>query len=303
MEKAPVSDHLKPVLVTGANKGIGLAIVAAALKADACVVIFLGSRDQARGETARADLLAGHPEWTERIHCAALDVTDDESVASAAEEIAARYPNDPHPLYAVVNNAGIGAEAGDMRTVLNVNVHGVRRICEAFIPLLNQHSGRIVNVASASGPMYLARCRTDIQNMLTDDDVSWTEIENIMQNCLNLEAQRGDFEAQGFANGSSYGLSKACVNAYTIELARSHPALQINSCTPGYIETDMTRPHATASGSSPIEMGMKSTAEGAKAPLHLLLGDVGTGCYYGSDAVRSPLDRYRGPGEPAYQPI
>ena len=40
--------------------------------------------------------------------------------------------------------------------------------------------------------------------------------------------------------------------------------------------------------------------EGARAPLHLLLGNVGSGWYYGSDAVRSPLDRYRGPGEPAY---
>ena len=49
-------------------------------------------------------------------------------------------------------------------------------------------------------------------------------------------------------------------------------------------------------------MGMKSVAEGARAPLHLLLGDVGTGAYYGSDSVRSPLDRYSGPGEPAYEP-
>jgi len=302
MKSTQTSDDLKPVLVTGANKGIGLATVAGALEADDDVIIFLGSRDQDRGESARADLLKEHPEWVERVHCVVLDVADDASVASAKAKIASHYPDNPRPLYAVVNNAGIGAELGDMRTVLNVNVHGVRRICEAFIPLTNQHSGRIVNVASASGPMYLARCREDICTALTNDKVSWGQIDSIMQTCLNLEAEGGDFEAQGFANGSSYGLSKACVNAYTIELARSHPNLQINSCTPGYIETDMTRPHAAANGMSPLEMGMKSTAEGAKAPLHLLLGNVGTGCYYGSDAVRSPLDRYRGPGEPAYRP-
>lgn len=30
-----------------------------------------------------------------------------------------------------------------------------------------------------------------------------------------------------------YGLSKACVSAYTLVLAKQHPNLKINSCTPG----------------------------------------------------------------------
>ena len=298
---AHVSHHQIRVLVTGANKGIGLAIVNAALEADDNVVIFLGARDPVRGNAACEDLLASHPEWVGRLYALSLDVADDTSVENAAAEITSRYPDEPHPLYAVVNNAGISAEAGEMRTVLNVNVHGVQRVCDAFIPLLDQRSGRVVNVASASGPMFLASCSPDIQTALTRADVTWTEIESIMNRCLTIDAQGGDFEAQGLATGSSYGLSKACVNAYTICLARSYPAMRINSCTPGYIETDMTRPFAMASGSTPDQMGMARVAEGAKAPLHLLLGDVSTGWYYGSDAVRSPLDRYRGPGEPAYE--
>ena len=40
------------------------------------------------------------------------------------------------------------------------------------------------------------------------------------------------------------------------------------------------------------------------APLFLLFGQpptpAGSAWYYGSDAVRSPLNIYRGPGEPAY---
>lgn len=296
-----MSHQSKPVLVTGANKGIGLAIVTAALKADDNVVIFLGSRDPARGQAAREELLAANPEWAERLDVLALDVADDASIENAAEQVAARYDGDSHPLYAVVNNAGISAGAGDMRAVLNVNVYGVRRVCDAFIPLLDTHAGRVVNVASASGPMFLSRCHPDIQAALTRADVTWADIESIMQRCVAVEASGGDFESQGFGDGSSYGLSKACVNAYTRMLARSCPALQINSCTPGYIETDMTRPFAEASGGSPEDLGMKPVAEGARAPLHLLLGDVGTGWYYGSDAVRSPLDRYRGPGEPAYE--
>jgi NAD(P)-dependent dehydrogenase (short-subunit alcohol dehydrogenase family) len=290
----------KSILVTGANKGIGLAIVKAILAANDRVTVLLGSRDPDRGSAAREGLIENHPEWSGRLRVLALDVADDASVERAAAEVASMYPEDTSPLYAVVNNAGIGAGEGDMRTVLNVNVYGVRRVCERFIPLLDQGSGRIVNLASASGPMFLSACSADVQASLTRPDVTWADVERTINQCLALDAAGGDFAAQGFGGGSCYGLSKACVNAYTISLARSHPGLRINACTPGYIETDMTRPFAAAEGRSPAELGMKPAAAGAIAPLHLLFGDVGTGWYYGSDALRSPLDRYRGPGDPPY---
>ena len=90
-------------------------------------------------------------------------------------------------------------------------------------------------------------------------------------------------------------MSKACVNVYTNHLAKKHPNLCINSCTPGFIATDMG-----------LRIGATNpTYMGTVAPLFCLLGDidsVGSGCYYGSDAVRSPLDSYRGPGEPPYIP-
>jgi hypothetical protein len=80
-------------------------------------------------------------------------------------------------------------------------------------------------------------------------------------------------------------------------LAREHPSLHVNACTPGFIATDMTRHYAESQGKAPAELGMKSPAEGARAPMHLLFGALeGNGNYYGSDAKRSPLDRYRAPG-------
>lgn len=75
----------------------------------------------------------------------------------------------------------------------------------------------------------------------------------------------------------------------------------MNACTPGFITTDMTRSYAAASGTSAADLGMKSPADGAKAPLHLLFAELeGNGRFYGSDAKRSPLDCYRAPGSPAY---
>ena len=51
----------------------------------------------------------------------------------------------------------------------------------------------------------------------------------------------------------------------------------------------------------PAEMGMKAPVHGTQAALHLLFGEPGgNGWYFGSDAQRSPLDRYRSPGDPPY---
>lgn len=290
----------KRILITGANKGIGRATVAAVLAAKDDTCVLLGARSPERGRAARDELVAAHPEWAERLEVLAIDVSDDASVGAAAEAVASRFGRDPAPLFAIVNNAGIGVGSADLRAVLNVNTRGPHRVCETFLPLL-EPGGRIVNVSSASGPMFVAECSPARQRQLTDPAVRWEDVETIMDTCLTIAAEDGDFAAAGFGSGSAYGLSKACLNAYTIALARNHPSITINACTPGYIETDLTRPIAKARGKAPREMGMKPPEEGTRAALHLLFGDPGgSGWYFGSDAQRSPLDRYRAPGDPPY---
>ena len=108
--------------------------------------------------------------------------------------------------------------------------------------------------------------------------------------------------ALGLGELNPYGFSKACASLYTLWLARQHPGLLINACTPGYIETDLTRPAAQGRGLSPADLGMKPPEQGTVAILFLLFGEPrGSGNYYGSDARRSPLDRYRAPGSPEYR--
>lgn len=284
------------VVITGANKGVGLATVAAVLSARDDIFVYLGSRSEARGEAARRSLIDDHGDWAERVEVLPLDVGDDDSVKAAAERVKAALDGDT--LYGVVNNAGIGLGGEPMATILNVNTYGPKRVVESFLPLI-ESDGRIVNVASASGPMFVARCREDRQRQLTDPNVTWEDIEAVMTECLAIDEKGGDFEAAGFGTGNAYGLSKACLNAYTIALARQNPTMTVNACTPGYIATDLTLPRAA--GRDPASLGMKPPEEGTKATLHLLLGDPkGSGWYFGSDAVRSPLDRYRSPGDPPY---
>ncbi len=91
---------MQRILVTGGNKGIGLAIVEAILDHAPDTFVYLGSRDEARGSEAAAGLARTHAERKDRIEVVALDVTSDRSVAGAAKRV--------EGLYAVVNNAGVG---------------------------------------------------------------------------------------------------------------------------------------------------------------------------------------------------
>jgi NAD(P)-dependent dehydrogenase (short-subunit alcohol dehydrogenase family) len=291
---------MRRILVTGANKGIGLAIVTAILDEHDDTFVFLGSRDPARGQAAREGLVEAHPTWAERLEALELDVTSDASVSAAAHRIAARFPAEVTPLYAVVNNAGIGLGSSEPRAVLEVNTHGVRRVSEAFLPLLRPSDGRIVNITSASGPSFVRTCSRQRQRLFVDPEVTWPQLGAFIEEYLSLDGSEA-FAATGLGDGDPYGFSKACTNAYTVLLAREHPNLRINACTPGFIETDLTRPYAESAGKAPKDLGMKPPAAGARAPMFLLFGDPeGNGRYYGSDAQRSPLDRYRAPGSEPY---
>ncbi|CAN5918254.1 SDR family oxidoreductase [soil metagenome] len=284
---------MRRILVTGGNKGIGLAIVEAILDQHPDTFVYLGSRDRARGLEAAAALTREHADRNARIEVVALDVSDDRSVAEAARGV--------DSLHGIVNNAGIGLGNGDLAAVLETNTLGVHRVCETFLPLLDAKAGRIVNVTSAAGPSFVATCSPEMQRFFLDASTTWPRLRAFIDECLTMAGDKAAFRAKGLGDGEPYGLSKACANTYTLILAREHPSVRVNACTPGFIATDMTRSYVASSGKSAAELGMKSPADGAKAPLHLLFAELeGNGRFYGSDAKRSPLDRYRAPGSPPF---
>jgi NAD(P)-dependent dehydrogenase (short-subunit alcohol dehydrogenase family) len=116
------------VLVTGANRGIGEALVEEALRRGAARV-YAGTR---RPWT--------HPD--PRVAAVALDVSDAASIRAAVERVAS--------LDVLVNNAGV-AQYDDLseRTVLEqhlaVNLFGPYDVTQAFLPLLTRSRGAIVN--------------------------------------------------------------------------------------------------------------------------------------------------------------
>lgn len=273
---------MRRILVTGANKGIGRAIVKAILAEHADTFVYLGARDPGRGREA-ADALG-----PERIEVVALDVTSDASVQAAVGQVRAHLGGER--LHGLVNNAGLGHGAGvTLAELVATNTLGLRRVTEAFLPLLEPAGGRVVNVTSAAGPSFVSGADAETRQLLTDPAVTWESLARYLEGA--------------HASGSdAYGLSKAVANAYTVMLAREHPQLRVNACTPGFIETDMTRSFTEGKSREEMErLGMKPPEAGAVSTMFLLFGDPpGNGRYYGSDAKRSPLDRYRSPGSPAF---
>jgi NAD(P)-dependent dehydrogenase (short-subunit alcohol dehydrogenase family) len=291
---------MRTILVTGANKGIGLAIAKGILTEHDDTRVLLGARDRERGEAAIRTLSTAQPAFRERLQLVLLDVAKDESVSEAAAPVRSML-GAGGSIFAVVNNAGVGGGKQDLDAVLNVNTLGVRRVCEALLPFIDAERGRIVNVTSAAGPNFVAKCSDEWRRFFLDGGTDWAALEALMQQCLAFHGDPSAFEKRGLGDGNAYGLSKACTNTYTLQLARRYPNLSINACTPGFIETDMTGGYASSQGKTPRELGMKTPDDGARCPLYLLFGELeGNGRYYGSDSKRSPLDRYREPGSPPY---
>jgi len=310
--------NMRRILVTGANKGIGLAIVKKLLQGFLDTHLYLGSRDVERGERAVQEVVTElGEEFSSRLDMIQLDVCSDLSVEEALKNLKTKL-GERGRLYGLVNNAG--GILSDARQTIQLNTYGPIRVCQAFIPLIQPDQGRIVQISSAAGPNFVSNCRRDIQDLLVSPDVTFSQVEQkVVEPFLQVkedqtiteEDKTAALEKIGLHDsglvGASYGVSKAALNAYTVELARKHPNLLINSCTPGFIETDLTRPMAEKAGKTPEEMGMKKTENGTVAAVFLMMRDLKaeiagyqSGRYYGSDGVWSPLHKYRSPGDPPY---
>eukprot|EP00090_Calanus_glacialis_P042887 TRINITY_DN759_c0_g1_i4.p1 TRINITY_DN759_c0_g1~~TRINITY_DN759_c0_g1_i4.p1 ORF type:complete len:313 (-),score=60.69 TRINITY_DN759_c0_g1_i4:74-1012(-) len=307
---------MKRILVTGANKGIGLAIVSKLLQDYPDTYLLLGSRDIVRGEAALQQVVKqlGYA-GKNRVDLIQIDVTSEESVNKAVETVRTKF-GDSEPLYGLVNNAG-GA-TGSSREILELNTYSLRRVTEAFLPLIQKNKGRIVQISSGAAPMFVKKCNQDIQSFLVNKNVSWPEIEKTIiapflkiseDPSLDDEQKSEALTDIGLSGGGmgAYGISKTCVNAYTIELAKKFPTILSNSCSPGFIETDLSRPMAQRSGKKPEEMGMLPVEKGTVSANYLMMGDLEgdiegyeSGRYYGSDGKWSPFHKTRSPGDPVY---
>jgi NAD(P)-dependent dehydrogenase (short-subunit alcohol dehydrogenase family) len=121
----------KVILVTGANRGIGQALVDEALKRGAKRV-YAGTRQPFH-----------HPDG--RVTPLTLDVTNAAQIRAAVEEV--------ESLDVLINNAGFAifddlSDRAVLERHLAVNLFGPYGVTQAFLPLLTQSRGAIVNILS-----------------------------------------------------------------------------------------------------------------------------------------------------------
>jgi len=226
-------------LVTGANQGLGLALVrrlASTLNAED--VVYLTGRDPGRVAAARAGLLAEGL----AVRSAVMDVGDDASVTRCAREIASRHGG----LDIVVSNAGarISPDLPDAAQVdgfVNVNNRGTTRVLEAFAPLLRP-DGRLVVVASGFGS--LRRLPPALHRLFDAPDLTLAQIDATMRGYADA-VRDGSATALGWPewiNIASKVGQVASLRVLARQLAGDPRRLRLFSACPGLVDTAASRP-------------------------------------------------------------
>lgn len=136
------------VLITGANRGIGLAVTTRYLEKGDTV---LGACREPAKSSALAELAKRYPG---KLRTVQLDVNDEDSVRQAAKSLA----SDTDKIDVVINMAAImptydirleKLDMNDMRQAFETNVLGPMRVTRSFLPFLRRSSNaRVVNVST-----------------------------------------------------------------------------------------------------------------------------------------------------------
>ncbi|XP_050669606.1 carbonyl reductase [NADPH] 3-like [Leptidea sinapis] len=226
-------------VVTGANKGIGLAIVKELCRRSVNVV-YLTARNNQRGNEAIESLrnIGFHPKFHQ------LDITDKNSC-----KIFADFMKEAHGgIDIIINNAAITTSDfykttfEDAKSVIDVNYYGLINVQEFIFPILNSNA-RVINVSSSCGIISnLTDCYWIEQ--LTKDDMKLDDINDFIKWYLESVQNESIQEEDHFIETTAvaYRVSKIAITALTVlqqkEVGRG---ISVNCIHPGYVKTDLTK--------------------------------------------------------------
>src|SRR3954469_18891608 len=227
----------KVAIVTGANQGLGLALVRSLChELGDQGWVYLTARNRGRGEAAVQQLQAEglSPQFE------LLDVTSGESVLALALLLQERHGG----ADIVISNAAarITTElppAQQVTQFVDTNNHGTYRMISAFTPLLKD-GARFVVVASSFGS--LRHMPSDLHHLFDGEQLSLEDIEHTMDAYARLvEGDRA--LAEGWPEWINIPSKVGQVAAMRILARRMREEAQrrdiiINAACPGLVDTD-----------------------------------------------------------------
>ena len=159
-----------------------------------------------------------------------LDLDDDDSVAAFAGWVAAEHGT----IGALVNNAAIAFNststepfAEQAAPTVFTNYTQTRKLTDALLPCLDQDDGRVVFVASGSGPSAFADCSVEMQARVraaSRDDLTALAAEFV------AGVEGGTHEEAGWPS-NCYGVSKMCAPCASVrQLSAADPLLLRAGC-------------------------------------------------------------------------
>ncbi|XP_021774816.1 short-chain dehydrogenase/reductase 2b-like [Chenopodium quinoa] len=230
-------------IVTGGNRGIGLAIVKRL--AELGVTVILTARDAKKGKEA-LELLRNEG-LGDFIHFSVLDVSDPHSISAFAT-----WFNHNFGVFDIlVNNAAVsfnGLYENSVKhaeIVIKTNFYGPKLLIEALLPFFrcsSTHKSRILNFSSRLGLIHTVKNK-NIRAILEDEEnLSEEKIDGVIKLFLE-QVKEGKWENEGWPKEwTDYAVSKLALNAYSRILARRlrDSNISVNCFCPGFTQTGMT---------------------------------------------------------------
>jgi carbonyl reductase 1 len=249
------------IVVTGSSRGIGEGItkVLAAQDVGRSLVIYATSRS---GVDTGIEASSPH-----KVHYRKLDTTDQKSIGSFFDQVLKEHS----AIDILINNAAVSNDYRETpeyasQTIWN-NYGGTRDMCAAFLSQPRIRPGaRIVNTTSGLNGLstYGTALQQKFRAASTIADIDSLANEYLSAMSAGPEAQ----EAAGWGTKArSYKVSKALINTLTVVLAQQHPNVLVNSCCPGWVNTEMGK---QGQGTPP-----KTPEQGARTAVRCAIGDLG----------------------------
>lgn len=277
-------------VVTGANRGIGLAIVKQLWLSGKFSTVYLTGRNPTACNDSLQNLKSQFPSKTSTVLSThSLDIADKESVVSFTNFLKETHGG----VDVLVQNAAIAFKnsatepfAVQAKETLRINFYGTLDVVEKFYPLLKEN-GRVVLLSSYCSQSTQFRFQPNSwkneiakELYLVNQELSEDRMRHFAELFVQ-HAEEGTVEKHGWPV-TAYGVSKLLTNCITRIYGRKASAdkkgVLVNCACPGYVQTDMTGKNSGAP---------KVPDEGAEKIVALALLPPGicgpNGCYV-SDA-------------------